>query len=101
MIRMLERELEVLGIAERAAKRITGVLQCASSVWLSGFQFLGYDGKPCQTSSGMKDEGNKTELFNAKTSVFATEVNFMPIVHIASESPTRSQRMPPSYCSHE
>ena len=31
----------------------------ACSVWLSGFQFLpilgGYDGKPCQTSSGMKE----------------------------------------------
>ena len=50
MKRMLERELKVLGVAERAVKRITCTLQCASSAWLSGFQFFsilgGYGGKP-------------------------------------------------------
>ena len=49
MKRMLGRELKVLGVAERAVKRITCTLQCASSAWLSGFQFFfilgGYGGK--------------------------------------------------------
>jgi len=58
MKRMLERELKVLGVAERAVKRITCTLQRASLAWLSGFQFLailgGYSGKPCQTSLGVK-----------------------------------------------
>ena len=56
MRRMLERELKVLGMTEREVKRITCALQCA---WLSGFQFLfilaGYDGKPRQKSSRMKE----------------------------------------------
>jgi hypothetical protein len=55
---MLEKELKVLGVAERAVKRITCTLQCASSAWLSGFLFLpvlgGYGGKPRQTSLRMK-----------------------------------------------
>ena len=38
--RMLEKELKVLGVAERAVKRITCTLQCASSAWLSGFLFF-------------------------------------------------------------
>ena len=58
MKRMLERELKVLGVAERAVKRITCTLQCASSAWLSGFQFFsilgGCGGKPRQTSLRMK-----------------------------------------------
>ena len=58
MKRMLERELKVLGVAERAVKRITCTLQCASSAWLSGFQFFsilgGCGAKPRQTSLGMK-----------------------------------------------
>ena len=47
--RMLEKELKVLGVAERAVKRIACTLQCASSAWLSGFLFSilgGYGGKP-------------------------------------------------------
>lgn len=59
MRRMVERELKVPGMAEREVKRITCALKCAFSAWLSGFQFLsilaGYDGKPRQTSSGMKE----------------------------------------------
>ena len=51
-------ELKVVGVAEGAVKRITRTLQCASSAWLSGFQFFsfsgGYGGKPRQTSFGMK-----------------------------------------------
>ena len=38
--RMLEEELKVLGVAERAVKRITCTLQCGSSAWLSGFRFF-------------------------------------------------------------
>ena len=38
--RMLEEELKVLGVAERAVKRITCALQCGSSAWLSGFRFF-------------------------------------------------------------
>ena len=45
MKRMLERELKVLGVAERAVKRITCTLQCASSAWLSGsISLLSWEG---------------------------------------------------------
>ena len=40
MKRMLERELKVLGVAERAVKKITCTLQCVSSAWFSGFEFF-------------------------------------------------------------
>ena len=51
--RMLEKELKVLGLAERVVKRIACTLQCVSA-WLSGFLFpiLGGDGgKPQRSSS--------------------------------------------------
>ena len=52
--RMLEEELKVLGVAERAVKRITCTLQCGSSAWLEQFPILEYlggsGGNPSQTS---------------------------------------------------
>ena len=56
-----------VGVAERAVKRITCSLQCASSAWLSGFQFFsilgGYGGNPRQTSLRMMKKRRRSYVF--------------------------------------
>ena len=88
--RRLEKELKVLGVAERAVKRITCTLQCGSSAWLSGFLFFLFlversgcvlPGKACST-----------------TSTWATTFSFFRRPHLISFQIIENKGRPKKYC---